>query len=269
MTTYLIDYENTSHHGLEGFRQVQPSDTVVIFLGAKSGTAAVPIDTVRELTAPGERPRLLWKRSRKTSKNYLDLQLVSYLGSLIGDSTITETSYVIVSKDRDFEAAIDFWADRRKDIRIVRRATISPSPKTPAPEPAPIVIERSTAPAAVKHTATPAAATAATAEGSTATAQTASRARSPEATAQPASKAATPPDTPPTTAPARPVPEATKRAVRAAVKPLGLKPSDYSAIYRSFEAARNPQDLHTKLCQAIKPHGQKVFPLVRSIFASL
>lgn len=201
VSTYLIDYENTSHHGLDGFKKLSSDDTVVIFLGAKNTSSSMPIDLVRELTANRDAPYLLWKRSKKTSKNYLDMQLVSYLGSLIGDAAVTETEYVIVSKDRDFEAAIDFWADRRKEISISLRPAIS-------------------------------------------TAQQRTAAKAPLAAS--------------TT-------EATKRAVRNAVKDLGLKPSEYSAIYCALAASQSSQELHDMLARSIGANGQKVYPLVKSI----
>ena len=58
------------------------------------------------------------------------------------------------------------------------------------------------------------------------------------------------------------VSESTKRAVRAAVKNLGLQPSDYTAIYRALAASRSPQE-------SIKSQGQKVYPLVKEIHAQL
>lgn len=209
MATYLIDYENTSHHGLDGFKKLGAADTVVIFLGAKNVSSSMTIDVVRELTAMGNRPRLLWKRSKKTSKNYLDMQLVSYLGSLIGDTDNAETEYVIVSKDHDFEAARDFWAERRRDIVISLRPTICAS--RPASE-------------------------------------------KPSAAVDP---------------PAAGTSEATKRAVRKAVKDLGLKPAAYTAIYRAFMASKSSQALHTNLSQALGVEGQKVYPLVKDIHSSL
>ena len=208
MTTYLIDYENTSHHGLEGFKKLTPQDTVVIFLGARQASSSMPIETVRELTWQGARPRLLWKRAKKTSKNYLDLQLVSYLGSLIGDPAIEEASYVIVSKDQDFLSAIDFWAERKREISVSLQPAIAPvtahevSSTQPSPDPASTQVS-----------------------------------------------------------------EATKRAVRNAVKSLQLKPSDYSAIYRAFLGSKNAQELHTKLTQDVKGRGQQVYPLVKEIYA--
>lgn len=211
MTTFLIDYENTSFHGLSGIRKINPNDTVVIFLGAKNVSSTMPIKVVRDLTTNGERPRLLWKVSTKTSKNYLDLQLVSYLGSLIGNSDITETEYVIVSKDHDFAAAIDFWAERRSDINISLRPTIAPTPSTvdrPKPE---------------------------------------------VACPTPQSKTS----------------EAAKRAVRKAVKDLGLKPSVYTGIYRAFEAATTSQQLHDKLTKSLHDQGRKIYPLVKDIHLQL
>lgn len=212
MTTYLIDYENTSFHGLEGFKKLAPQDTVVVFLGAKNGNSTMPVEVVRELTWLGERPLLLWKRSKKTSKNYLDLQLVSYLGSLIGDSEIKETEYVIVSNDRDFDAAVDFWAERRRDVSILLRNTIAQEPQQTSVEETPPTLPR-------PKSASPATAS-----------------------------------------------ESTKRAVRVSVKPLALKPSDYSGIYRAFAVSSNAQELHVNLAKEVKGQGQSIYPLVKEIY---
>ncbi|MGF3053548.1 hypothetical protein ACQUSY_06225 [Microbacterium sp. YY-03] len=107
--------------------------------------------------------------------------------------------YVIVSKDRSFEAANDFWADRRKDTTIAVRPTIAVAPV--------INIETLVKPA-----------------------QNPVQKPAPKGTVKPAPKstAATAPQTS----------EATKRAVCTAVKDLKLNPSDYSAIYRAFAEAK-------------------------------
>lgn len=135
MTTYLVDYEDTSHHGLKGYAKLDPEkDTVIVFVGAKYEASSIPVDTVMEMTPFGQRPGLLWKRSKKTAKNYLDIQLVSYLGYLIGDPSIEERDFVIVSKDQDFQAAVDFWSERRaqfKEVTIALRQTIAPESKVP------------------------------------------------------------------------------------------------------------------------------------------
>ena len=53
---------------------------------------------------------------------------VQYRGERRNRSPKVGAEYVIVSKDRSFEAANDFWADRRKDTTIAVRPTIAVAP---------------------------------------------------------------------------------------------------------------------------------------------
>ncbi len=149
-----------------------------------------------------------------------------YRGERRNRSPKVGAEYVIVSKDRSFEAANDFWADRRKDTTTAVRPTIAVAPV--------INIETLVKPA-----------------------QNPVQKPAPKGTVKPAPKstAATAPQTS----------EATKRAVCTAVKDLKLNPSDYSAIYRAFAEAKSPQDLHGLLSKAIKTQGQKGYPLVKEI----
>lgn len=205
MTTYLLDYENVSHHGFEGYAQLTSEDIVVVFVGAKNGSAGVPVDTVRQLTAPGNAPRLLWKRAKKSAPNYLDFQLVSYLGYLIGDPEIDEGEFVIVSKDQGFLACVDFWAERRREVRISVRPTIAPDP---------------TGPQGLSTSAVPSA-----------------------------------------------VDESTKKAVRAAVKDLELKPQSYTVIYNSLRTATSLQHLHALLGSGLgQPLASNVYHVVKDAF---
>ncbi len=151
---------------------------------------------------------------------------VQYRGERRNRSPKVGAEYVIVSKDRSFEAANDFWADRRKDTTIALRPTIAVAPV--------INIE-----ALVKPAQNPA------------------QKPAPKGTPKPAPKS--------TVATAPQTSEATKRAVRTAVKDLKLNPSDYSAIYRAFAEAKSSQDLHGLLSKAINTQGQKVYPLVKEI----
>lgn len=255
MATYLIDYENTSFHGLEGFKKLAPKDTVVIFLGAKNSSSSMPLDVVRDLTWIGERPLLLWKRSKKSSKNYLDLQLVSYLGSLIGDANIDENEYVIVSNDRDFDAAVDFWEERARDVKISVRNTIAPTATAP-----PVSGASSQTSARIAGSPDPKLSPAVRPPSAPVS-------KKPPQTSPQSNKAsvAAHPATPP---PQKlPPSEAVRRAVRKAVVPLKLKPSDYATIYRIFMVSVSSQELHSQLTKELKGRGQEVYSLVKSIFS--
>lgn len=232
MTTYLLDYENVSHYGFEGYAQLTSEDVVVVFVGAKNGSAGIPVDTVRQLTAKGNAPRLLWKRAKKSAPNYLDFQLVSYLGYLIGDPEIDEQEFVIVSKDQGFLACVDFWAERRREVKISVRPTITPAG-------AATTAESTLAP----PTAGPSQARGSAADPTTAQATTATAA-APHA-----------------------VSESTKKTVRAAVKDLGLKPQNYTAIYNALRTATSLQNLHGLLASGLgQPLASDVYHAIKEAF---
>jgi hypothetical protein len=217
VSTYLLDYENVSHHGFEGYAQLTPEDTVVVFVGAKNGSAGIPVDTVRQLTAIGSSPRLLWKRAKKSAPNYLDFQLVSYLGYLIGDPEIDEQEFVIVSKDQGFLACVDFWAERRREVKISVRPTIARESSAKAADPG---------------------------TGSGALPAGPASAASPHV-----------------------VNESTKKAVREAVKDIGLKPQNYTAVYNALSKAMNLQNLHALLAKGLgQPLASQVYHAVKEMF---
>lgn len=119
MSTYLIDYENVHHNGLAGIEKLTAQDCLVIFIGNKNKT--LPIDAVIKLSKT--HAYVIWKKSEKTAANYLDIQLASYLGFLIGEGKSDE--FYIVSKDQGFAAAIDFWTPRRPSMKFALQETIS------------------------------------------------------------------------------------------------------------------------------------------------
>lgn len=119
MATYLVDYENVHYNGLAGIENLTEQDCLVIFIGRKNKT--LPVDTVIKLSRT--HAYVIWKKSEKTAPNYLDIQLASYLGFLIGEGKGTE--FHIISKDQGFVAAIDFWTPRKPNMKFALQETIS------------------------------------------------------------------------------------------------------------------------------------------------
>ena len=119
MSTYLIDYENVHHNGLVGIENLTAQDCLVIFIGKKNKT--LPVDAV--ITLSRTHAQVVWKKSEKTAPNYLDIQLASYLGLLIGEGRDKE--FYIVSKDQGFAAAIDFWKPRKLGMKFALLETIA------------------------------------------------------------------------------------------------------------------------------------------------
>ncbi len=136
MVTYLVDYENVQAQGLDGIEALDSNDTVVVFTGAKQNT--IPVTLARKLTAASRTARVQWIEVKKQAAQYLDFQLATYLGSLIGATPPNVAcTYVVISKDRGYQAVIDFWSMRRQ-VTISQRATINAiddAPVASAPDP--------------------------------------------------------------------------------------------------------------------------------------
>jgi hypothetical protein len=129
MATYLIDFENVHHHGLTGIEKLTEEDYVVIFVGANDKT--IPMEAAMSLSYPKNKAYTIWKEAEQIGRDYLDIQLASYLGSLIGDGKGTE--FIIVSKDHGFIAAKNFWEKRKSNIIILLQETISDVKTQPKP----------------------------------------------------------------------------------------------------------------------------------------
>ncbi len=112
MSIYLVDYENTGIKGVKGIERLSEEDKLVIFYGPKTG--AVPFEDLVKITAT--RAKLEFIRTMKTAKNYLDFQLVTYVGYLVAKDPSQE--YFVISKDSGFDSVVDFWSE--KNIRISR-----------------------------------------------------------------------------------------------------------------------------------------------------
>ena len=103
MALYLIDYENTGVRGILGIEGLKAFDRLIIFYGPKTG--AVPFEDMVKITSSPAAVEFI--RTTKTAKNYLDFQLVSYLGYLIAGRA--DESYFIVTRDSGFDAVVDLW----------------------------------------------------------------------------------------------------------------------------------------------------------------
>lgn len=99
---YLIDFENVHNEGITNIENMTKSDHVHIF----STQNAINI-----------RPDIFWLNGDITShlvpvrKQSLDMHLVSFLGYLLGIHG-KGCSYLIISKDKDYDNIIKFWKDQ-------------------------------------------------------------------------------------------------------------------------------------------------------------
>ncbi|MDR1642953.1 MAG: hypothetical protein LBT59_24945 [Clostridiales bacterium] len=120
MATYLIDYENVHDGGLSGIMKLSKTDSVIIFIGNMKND--LPIETV--MTMFNSQAQIVIKKLNKTADNYLDFQLATCLGGLITSGE--DRDFYIISKDRDYEAVIDYWKDNNARVIVERRTSILP-----------------------------------------------------------------------------------------------------------------------------------------------
>ena len=128
---FLIDFENVHEQGLVGIAKLGSEDTVHLFY--TKNAAKISLDILSEVKAK------LCFHKVNVGKQSLDMQLVSYLGYLIG--TIGhDPEYIIVSNDLGFTNTLAFWGE--KDARLSQMPSMvfeeaAGMPGTEEKEPAP------------------------------------------------------------------------------------------------------------------------------------
>ena len=116
-TIYLIDYENVHEAGLQGMESCPAGCSIHLFYSQNANR--LNLDLLRGLKAS------FCVHKVHPGRQSLDMQLVSYLGYLIGREG-PDCRYVIVSKDRDFANTPLFW-QTEADVEVVRQATLDGS----------------------------------------------------------------------------------------------------------------------------------------------
>ena len=132
---YLIDFENVHEKGLEGIGSLRSEDTVHLFY--TKNASKISLDILSEIQAK------LQFHKVNVGKQSLDMQLVSYLGFLIG-TVGKEPEYIIVSNDAGFHNTLAFWSEKNTKISQMK------SMKTEKTEEAPHTSQASIRTTAVK-----------------------------------------------------------------------------------------------------------------------
>ncbi len=133
---YLVDYENVSEEGLKGFEGLDKQDEIYLFYSANNGR--ISLNFVKNLYALKDSAALHFMKAF-TGKQALDIQLATFLGSLIEADKEGNCKFIIISKDKGFDHIRDFWNVYRPEVKICRQETIShgtskPAEKTPETE---------------------------------------------------------------------------------------------------------------------------------------
>ena len=120
MRFYLIDFENVSDAGLNGFFQLTQEDAVDVFYTQNSNR--IGMEFLNAYLKTGCDARLSLHKVAPGNQA-LDLQLASFLGSLIADNR-EDCAYYIISKDKGFECLPAFWARHRSGFTVRLAANI-------------------------------------------------------------------------------------------------------------------------------------------------
>ena len=116
MGIYFVDYENVGDQGLAGARSLTEKDRIIVFYNDR--IKSIAFDAYIEMTET--RAKVEHIKIVKTGKNYLDFQLITYLGFLLGKG---EKDFVyLITKDKGFDSVVDFWKGR--NVNICRRECI-------------------------------------------------------------------------------------------------------------------------------------------------
>ena len=118
-TFYLIDFENVHNDGIANIESMTKEEHVHIFSTQNATNIRQDIFWLKE--DRDIKPHLVPVR-----KQSLDMHLVSYLGYLLGVYG-KECSYVIISKDKDYDNIVKFW--KEEEIGIAELARISGVPE--------------------------------------------------------------------------------------------------------------------------------------------
>lgn len=106
-TYYLIDFENVGNEGMNGCESLTSNDRIYLFY-----TENVKSIDVNIIGNHGSAKFYVLKVP--VGKQSTDMHLVSFLGYLIGMNKDSESKYVIVSKDTDYDNVIKFWKEKKK-----------------------------------------------------------------------------------------------------------------------------------------------------------
>ncbi|MBQ3543743.1 MAG: hypothetical protein IJA34_01960 [Lachnospiraceae bacterium] len=107
MTVYLVDFENVRSAGIKGVDKLNPEDKVVIFYSKNADAITFEAHKLLSLSSAEVETFMISKGGR----NSLDFQLATYLGYLVMENKYN--NIVIISKDKGFLFAIEFWNENQ------------------------------------------------------------------------------------------------------------------------------------------------------------
>lgn len=110
---FLIDYENVNRNGLNGITKLTEEDCVKIYYSNTAETLTFGLH--RRINA--SRAHFDYIKVQVPIKNAVDCQILFDIKNMIKDAR--ESEYYIVSKDSDFDQAIDEFKTKRYKVKKV------------------------------------------------------------------------------------------------------------------------------------------------------
>lgn len=107
MRFFFVDYENTGVKGLEGIRELNSDDKVLIFFGKDS---KISVKTLLKLNKV--KPKVEFYESIDSFKNANDFQIFAKIGLLLGSGLLEKSC--IISSDKCFQLASSFFVEHSK-----------------------------------------------------------------------------------------------------------------------------------------------------------
>ena len=250
MSIYLIDYENVNESGLEGVKSLRSEDQVHIFFSDQ--IKSIPFERSIELTQ--SRAHIEFIRTHKTAKNYLDFQLSTYLGYLIGKGEKGEV--IVVSADKGFDSVVDFWKGRNTKISRYENIANTPGKKQSANQGKKKTADSKNRPG--KQTKP------SESKNENMIDETGANPVTEDRQTGNASKKS---EEPVKTGKISDLSESWRKKVRAAVKDDKLSPGKYSAVYKAIAESSDKLDLNTRLVKAFdSTKGGMIYKHVKEIF---
>jgi hypothetical protein len=105
----LVDYENVQKIDI---KKINENVKMLVFVGANQKN--IPAELVEKTQPKGE--NIQWIMIKKSGKNAADFLIAYHLGTII---SLKQTEFFIYSKDKGFDALVEFIKSKNKKVRRI------------------------------------------------------------------------------------------------------------------------------------------------------
>lgn len=120
LAVYFVDTENMGGVWVRYIKDARPGDLFLLFY--TNNSHAIDFSLLKQITASRAKFECI---SCYVGTNALDFQLITELGFRIAKKPLLD--YIVLTKDKGFDAAVKYWQDR--GIHIERQCVETPGPE--------------------------------------------------------------------------------------------------------------------------------------------